>query len=182
LAVVTAIALFGFQSGAALSTVVGVLVEVPVMLSVVHLVRRSRGWYERAAPAATLQQLDQIFSSTRQGSGSRSIDTWGGVGMTGEWATKPISIYGRNSLSGTYEFFKKTVLYNGDYKEAVKQQRSFRTLRTTNSQSAIPASATRRTASALSPWLHFMAHNATIRPLKRPIPANTRSPATCTFI
>jgi ACR3 family arsenite transporter len=48
LAVATAIALFGFQSGAALSTVVGVLVEVPVMLSVVHLVRRSRGWYERA--------------------------------------------------------------------------------------------------------------------------------------
>jgi len=39
--------LFGFQSGAALSTVVGVLVEVPVMLSVDHLVRRSRGWYER---------------------------------------------------------------------------------------------------------------------------------------
>jgi arsenite transporter len=58
LAVATAIALFGFQSGAALSTVVGVLVEVPVMLSVVHFVRRSRGRYEkrtvlsRAAPCA----------------------------------------------------------------------------------------------------------------------------------
>jgi ACR3 family arsenite transporter len=49
LAVATAIALFGFQSGAALATVVGVLVEVPVMLSVVHIVRRSRGWYERTA-------------------------------------------------------------------------------------------------------------------------------------
>jgi len=48
LAVATAIALFGFQSGAALATVVGVLVEVPVMLSVVHIVRRSRRWYERA--------------------------------------------------------------------------------------------------------------------------------------
>lgn len=47
LAVATAIALFGFQSGAALATVVGVLVEVPVMLSVVQIVRRSRGWYER---------------------------------------------------------------------------------------------------------------------------------------
>ena len=46
LAVATAIALFGFQSGAALATVVGVLVEVPVMLSVVQIVRRSRGWYE----------------------------------------------------------------------------------------------------------------------------------------
>ncbi|QGM48010.1 ACR3 family arsenite efflux transporter [Methylocystis heyeri] len=51
LAVATAIALFGFQSGAALATVVGVLVEVPVMLSVVHIVRRSRAWYERAGSA-----------------------------------------------------------------------------------------------------------------------------------
>jgi ACR3 family arsenite transporter len=49
LAVATAIALFGFQSGAALATVVGVLIEVPVMLSVVYIVRRSRGWYERGA-------------------------------------------------------------------------------------------------------------------------------------
>ena len=49
LAVATAIALFGFQSGAALATVVGVLVEVPVMLSVVRLVRASRGWYEAGA-------------------------------------------------------------------------------------------------------------------------------------
>ena len=51
LAVATAIALFGFQSGAALATVVGVLVEVPVMLSVVRIVRASRGWYERGARA-----------------------------------------------------------------------------------------------------------------------------------
>jgi arsenite transporter len=51
LAVATAIALFGFQSGAALATVVGVLVEVPVMLSVVRLVRASRPWYERGAAA-----------------------------------------------------------------------------------------------------------------------------------
>jgi ACR3 family arsenite transporter len=49
LAVATAIVLFGFQSGAALATVVGVLVEVPVMLSVVHIVRRTRGWYEERA-------------------------------------------------------------------------------------------------------------------------------------
>ena len=51
LAVATAIALFGFQSGAALATVVGVLVEVPVMLSVVRILRLSRGWYERGARA-----------------------------------------------------------------------------------------------------------------------------------
>jgi ACR3 family arsenite transporter len=46
LAVAAAISLFGLNSGAALATVVGVLVEVPVMLSVVHLVKLSRGWYE----------------------------------------------------------------------------------------------------------------------------------------
>jgi arsenite transporter len=51
LAVAAAIALFGFQSGAALATVVGVLVEVPVMLSVVRIVLRTRGWYARAGAA-----------------------------------------------------------------------------------------------------------------------------------
>jgi len=50
LAVAAAISLFGFHSGAALATVVGVLIEVPVMLSVVHIVNRSRGWYERGRP------------------------------------------------------------------------------------------------------------------------------------
>jgi ACR3 family arsenite transporter len=49
LAVAAAITLFGFESGAALATVVGVLVEVPVMLSVVIIVNRSRPWYERGA-------------------------------------------------------------------------------------------------------------------------------------
>ena len=48
LAVAAAISLFGFESGAALATVVGVLIEVPVMLLVVHIVNRSKGWYERA--------------------------------------------------------------------------------------------------------------------------------------
>jgi arsenite transporter len=52
LAVAAAIALFGFQSGAALATVVGVLVEVPVMLSVVRIVLRTRGWYQRAGDQA----------------------------------------------------------------------------------------------------------------------------------
>jgi ACR3 family arsenite transporter len=51
LAVATAISLFGFHSGAALATVVGVLIEVPVMLSVVRIVRASRGWYERGVAA-----------------------------------------------------------------------------------------------------------------------------------
>jgi ACR3 family arsenite transporter len=51
LAVAAAIVLFGFNSGAALATVVGVLVEVPVMLSVVRIANATRGWYERGAAA-----------------------------------------------------------------------------------------------------------------------------------
>ena len=50
LAVAAAISLFGFQSGAALATVVGVLIEVPVMLLVVRVVNRSKGWYEAGIP------------------------------------------------------------------------------------------------------------------------------------
>ena len=53
LAVAAAISLFGLNSGAALATVVGVLIEVPVMLSVVHVVNASRGWYERGGPSAS---------------------------------------------------------------------------------------------------------------------------------
>ena len=52
LAVAAAISLFGFESGAALATVVGVLIEVPVMLLVVHVANRSKGWYEKKAEAA----------------------------------------------------------------------------------------------------------------------------------
>ncbi len=56
LAVAAAISLFGFKSGAALATVVGVLIEVPVMLSVVSIVRRSKGWYERGARVQTTSE------------------------------------------------------------------------------------------------------------------------------
>lgn len=58
LAVAAAISLFGFQSGAALATVVGVLIEVPVMLSVVWIVNRSKGWYE-ASPAVSRNEVSQ---------------------------------------------------------------------------------------------------------------------------
>jgi ACR3 family arsenite transporter len=59
LAVATAISLFGFSSGAALATVVGVLVEVPVMLSVVKIVNASKGWYERGAAVRRLQAVSE---------------------------------------------------------------------------------------------------------------------------
>ena len=69
----------------------------------------------------TLQQVDSIFSSTRK-RGGRDIGKWGDVGLTGEWASKPLSLYGRNSASGTYGFFKELALDKGDYKSAVKEQ------------------------------------------------------------
>jgi phosphate transport system substrate-binding protein len=71
--------------------------------------------------ALTMQQLDGIFSSTRK-RGSKELVQWGQVGLTGEWAGKPISLYGRNSASGTYGFFKEHVLSKGDYKSSVKEQ------------------------------------------------------------
>jgi len=59
LAVAAAISLFGFNSGAALATVVGVLIEVPVMLSVVWIVNRSKGWYERGATASNSSKVER---------------------------------------------------------------------------------------------------------------------------
>lgn len=72
----------------------------------------------------TLQQLNRIFSSTRRVAFGSSIGTWGDAGLTGDWASKPITLYGRNELSGTYAFFKEMALYDGEYKQEVKQQPS----------------------------------------------------------
>jgi ACR3 family arsenite transporter len=66
LAVAAAISLFGFQSGAALATVVGVLIEVPVMLSVVRIVNRTRGWYVRGIPPTVLPPLAETERSRPQ--------------------------------------------------------------------------------------------------------------------
>jgi len=70
----------------------------------------------------TLEQVDAIFSKTRKGAFKEDLTTWGQVGLTGEWASKPISLYGRNSASGTYGFFKEVALFKGDYKDSVKEQ------------------------------------------------------------
>ena len=70
----------------------------------------------------TLQQVDAIFSKTRRGGNAENIRTWGDVGLTGAWANMPISLYGRNSASGTYGFFKDNALFGGDYKDEVKEQ------------------------------------------------------------
>jgi phosphate transport system substrate-binding protein len=69
----------------------------------------------------TLQQVDSIFSSTRK-RGGEDITKWGQAGLEGQWADMAISIYGRNSASGTYGYFKDNALEGGDYKSTVKEQ------------------------------------------------------------
>jgi phosphate transport system substrate-binding protein len=70
----------------------------------------------------TLAQVDAAFSKTRRRGYKQNVTTWGQLGLTGDWANRPISLYGRNSASGTYGFFKEHSLNNGDYKDTVKEQ------------------------------------------------------------
>ena len=70
----------------------------------------------------TIAQVDGIFSKSRRYGYKEDVKTWGQLGLTGEWANKPVSLYGRNSASGTYGFFKEHALKNGDYKDSVKEQ------------------------------------------------------------
>jgi phosphate transport system substrate-binding protein len=69
----------------------------------------------------TIAQVDAIFSSTRKCGGEADIETWGGAGVA-EWAAKPIQLYGRNSVSGTYGYFKEHALCKGDFKSNVNEQ------------------------------------------------------------
>ncbi len=70
----------------------------------------------------SIQEIDAIFSSTRACGAAEPITTWGQVGATGDWANRPISLYGRNSASGTYGYFKDVALCGGDYSPAVREQ------------------------------------------------------------
>jgi phosphate transport system substrate-binding protein len=70
----------------------------------------------------TLAQVDAIFSKARKRGYKADVKTWGQLGLTGDWAHRPISLYGRNSASGTYGFFKEHAMLNGDYKDTVKEQ------------------------------------------------------------
>jgi phosphate transport system substrate-binding protein len=69
----------------------------------------------------TLPQLDAIFSSTRKLGATSDHSDWGHVGIT-HWTGRAISLYGRNSASGTYGFFKEMALGKGDFKSSVKEQ------------------------------------------------------------
>ena len=71
----------------------------------------------------TIEQIDAVFSRNRKCGGAEDIATWGELGVTDPaWTNTPISIYGRNSASGTYGYFKKKALCKGDYKDTVKEQ------------------------------------------------------------
>ncbi|HEY6261212.1 MAG TPA: phosphate ABC transporter substrate-binding protein [Nitrospiraceae bacterium] len=70
----------------------------------------------------TMAQVDAIFSKSRRWGHNENIQVWKQVGLNGGLGNSPISIYGRNSASGTYGFFKEHALKNGDYKDEVKEQ------------------------------------------------------------
>ncbi len=69
-----------------------------------------------------IADVDAIFSATRKCGGDADITKWGQVGVTGALGGQDIQIYGRNSVSGTYGYFKKKALCKGDFKNSVNEQ------------------------------------------------------------
>ena len=70
----------------------------------------------------TIPEVDAIFSSTRKCGHDNDVSSWGDLGMGADWKKRNIQIYGRNSVSGTYGYFKKKALCKGDYKNNVNEQ------------------------------------------------------------
>jgi len=70
----------------------------------------------------TLPQVDAIFSKSRRCGETAPLDSWGAVGVQGTLAAQPLRLYGRNSASGTYGYFKEIALCGGDYRDTVKEQ------------------------------------------------------------
>jgi phosphate transport system substrate-binding protein len=69
----------------------------------------------------SMEQVDAIFSSTRKCGGEADIENWGQAGVAA-WGSKSIQLYGRNSVSGTYGYFKEHALCKGDFKSNVNEQ------------------------------------------------------------
>ncbi len=69
----------------------------------------------------SIAQVDGVFSATRK-CGGKDAKRWGDLGLTGDWVSKPIQMYGRNSVSGTYGYFKDNALCKGDFKNTVGEQ------------------------------------------------------------
>ena len=70
----------------------------------------------------SIEQVDAIFSSTRKCGSDNTVASWGDLGLSGDWARKDIQLFGRNSVSGTYGYFKKKGLCKGDFKSSVNEQ------------------------------------------------------------
>ncbi len=70
----------------------------------------------------SIAEVDAVFSSTRKCKHDKDISNWGDLGMSGNWGDKVIQLYGRNSVSGTYGYFKKKGLCKGDFKNTVNEQ------------------------------------------------------------
>lgn len=69
-----------------------------------------------------LGQVDAIFSATRTCGEPQRIDTWGQLGLVGSWERRNLQLFGRNSVSGTYGYFKEHALCNGDFRATVNEQ------------------------------------------------------------
>src|SRR6218665_1651012 len=70
----------------------------------------------------TMPQVDAIFSTTPTCGAPKAIANWGDAGLTGAWATRDLQLFGRNSVSGTYGYFKEHALCKGDFKSKVNEQ------------------------------------------------------------
>lgn len=70
----------------------------------------------------SIADVDAIFSSTHKCGADKDIEKWGQLGLSGDWTNRDIQIFGRNSVSGTYGYFKKKALCKGDFKNNVNEQ------------------------------------------------------------
>ena len=93
---------------------VGVRVAIDALAIYVHK--------DNPIESLTIPQIDAIFSSTRRCGYPEDIRTWGDLGLEGSWKTRPIQLYGRNSVSGTYGYFKQVGMCSGDFKNTVNEQ------------------------------------------------------------
>ncbi|UCX05264.1 PstS family phosphate ABC transporter substrate-binding protein [Shewanella glacialimarina] len=69
----------------------------------------------------SIEQIDSIFSSTNK-CGGKQVERWGDLGLDGNWTAKDVQLYGRNSVSGTYGYFKEKALCKGDFRPNVNEQ------------------------------------------------------------
>ncbi|MGO3300239.1 MAG: PstS family phosphate ABC transporter substrate-binding protein, partial [Pseudoalteromonas sp.] len=69
-----------------------------------------------------IDEVDAIFSSTRKCGATKQVNRWSEIGLTGDWASRDVQLYGRNSVSGTYGYFKKKALCKGDFRNNVNEQ------------------------------------------------------------